>query len=89
MELTGKVLKAEKHTGTTQSGRDWVRYDILVNYIQGDFPKNAIMSFNGEKFSPVMDSLDKTISVHFDIDTRYVNDKAFTRCYGYKYKIED
>ena len=88
MELTGKVLETKKESGTTQAGRDWVRYDVLVNHIEGDYPKNAKLSFNGEKFAPVMGTEGKVITAQFDINTRTVAGKRYTRLDAYRYKFD-
>ena len=48
MELSGKVISVTENTGVRQDGvTEWFRYDVLINYEQGRFPKNAAISFSG------------------------------------------
>ncbi len=87
MEITGTVKFVKREEGTTQTGRDWVRFDVLVNYMGGDFPKDAMLSFNGEKFKSVMDTEGKTITANFDINSRMVSDKYYTRLDAYRFQV--
>ena len=42
MELAGKVISVTENTGVKQDGvTERFRYDVLINYEQGRFPKNA------------------------------------------------
>ena len=55
MELSGKVISVTENTGVKQDGvTEWFRYDVLINYDQGRFPKNAAISFSGKKFDPTI-----------------------------------
>ena len=31
--------------------KEWVRFDVLINYLQGGVSKDACIRFNGVKFS--------------------------------------
>ena len=55
MELTGTIVKVTRINGLeTPMQKDWVRFDVLINYMQGDFPKDACIRFNGIKFSALV-----------------------------------
>ena len=47
MELSGKVISVTENMGekTRRNHRMVSRYDVLINYEQGDYPKNAAISF--------------------------------------------
>lgn len=50
-----KVISVTENTGVKQDGvTEWFRYDVLINYEQGDYPKNAAISFSGKKFENVL-----------------------------------
>lgn len=88
MELTGTIVKVTRINGLeTPMQKDWVRFDVLINYMQGDFPKDACIRFNGIKFSALESFTGKTISVKFDITSKYKDDKCRTMVNGFKYKI--
>lgn len=88
MELTGIIVKVTKVNGLeTSMQKEWVRFDVLINYLQGEFPKDACIRFNGVKFSALESYTGKTISVKFDITSKYKEDKCITSLNGFHYKI--
>ena len=87
MELKGTVIEVSSETGKKkESDENWVRYDVVINHEQGAYPKNAVMSFSGEKFSNVQTLVDAEIKVYFDIDSTKVNGKYYTRCKAYRWE---
>ena len=90
MELTGIVTKVTRVNGLqTPMQKDWVRFDVLINYIQGEYPKDACVSFNGKKFTAIEFVEGKTITVKFDITSKYKDDKCRTRLDAFNYKINN
>ena len=88
MELTGIIVKVTKVNGLeTSMQKEWVRFDVLINYLQGEFPQDACIRFNGVKFSALESYTGKTISVKFDITSKYKEDKCMTSLNGFHYKI--
>jgi len=88
MELTGIVLSATEKSGKKADGvTDWFRYDLLVNYEQGEYPKNVAVSFSGKKFENVLKLEGRTVRIYFDISGQIYNGNPQNILKGYKYDV--
>jgi len=88
MELSGKVISVTENTGVKQDGvTEWFRYDVLINYEQGDYPKNAAISFSGKKFENVLKLEGREARIYFDISGQIYNGKPQNILKGYKYDV--
>jgi len=86
MEISGKVIKVVKNEGLKKDNvTPWVRYDVEINHEQGQFPKNAIISFTGKGFDGVLNLENSDVRIYFDIDSNWYKDNPQTRLKGYKY----
>lgn len=86
MEVTGIVKQVEKHTGIKQDKiTPWQRIDIEVCYEEGQYPKSAIISFNGYGFDPLLEMVEKKIRIYFDIESSWYKGNPSTKLKGYKY----
>ncbi len=86
MELKGTVKSVSTERGAKADGGEWVRHDVLINHEKGEYPKDACVSFSGDKFSHLKDLEGKEVKLYFDIDATVKNDKAFNRLKGYRYE---
>lgn len=73
MELSGKVISVTENTGVKQDGvTEWFRYDVLINYEQGQFPKNAAISFSGKKFENVLKLEGREARIYLMFQDKYI-----------------
>ena len=87
MELKGTVKKVFTERGVKAEGGEWVRHDVIINHEKGEYPKDACVSFSGEKFSHLKDLEGKEVKLYFDIDaTENNNNRWFNRMKGYRYE---
>ena len=88
MELSGKVISVTENTRVKQDGvREWFRYDVLINYEQGDYTKNAAISFSGKKFENVLKLEGREARIYFDVSGQIYNGKPQNILKGYKYDV--
>lgn len=75
-KITGIVKWAsDVQTGTSQSGNDWQRQEIMVQEITGEYPQSVVLTLLGdrvEKFSEYVQTA-KVGTFHFAMEAREYN----------------
>lgn len=54
MRFQGTILKVQTFSGTSKSGKEWRRQDVVLEYESGQYPKSilfSVMNDNIEKFA--------------------------------------
>ena len=70
-------------SGTGQSGKDWKKQVIIVEYKDGEYPKTAAFSMWGASVEKIP-AIGSEVEVSYNIESREYNGKWYTDAKGWK-----
>jgi hypothetical protein len=81
MEIKGKVFKVlAEQKGVSAGGKEWVKIDVVIEEIEGQYPKKIAVTAMGEKIVPVVKGLaiGQIVTAHINLESREYQERWFT-----------
>jgi hypothetical protein len=84
MEIIGKVAQLlPLVTGQGRNG-EWRKQEFIIEIADGQFPKKICFSLWGDKIDQAGLTLNETVKVFFDIESREYNTRWFTEAKAWR-----
>tara|TARA_R100000655_G_scaffold54737_1_gene92699 strand:- start:55 stop:402 length:348 start_codon:yes stop_codon:yes gene_type:complete len=85
MEVTGKLIKIlNKHQGTTQAGKDWIKQDFVIETDAKFNPEICFTLFGEEKAQMLTQNIGDILTVQFNLSSREYKGKYYTQANAWK-----
>ncbi|MDE6283250.1 MAG: DUF3127 domain-containing protein [Muribaculaceae bacterium] len=84
MEVIGKIIAVlPEMSGTSKSGNPWKKREYVLETLES-FPRKIHFDFFGEKADQFPLTLNDTVKLSFDIESREYNGRWYTSIRGWK-----